>query len=155
MVIQDPRMHKDFVGTRNDEFTLSVDLAPTILSAAGIPVPKRMQGRDIAELYLDHEHAMSTWRQDFFYEWVQGNPIDADGHPPYYQIPAVFGLIRKDYKYFYWPQVNYEQLFHIEKDPYEEYDIWNSTAQTTKEVLQLMKARYQFLKTWAQSGNPV
>jgi arylsulfatase len=155
LVIQDPRMPESAKGTRNDDFTLSVDLAPTLLAAAGITPPKFMQGRDIAQLYLNPQETKQSWRQDFFYEWTQGNPVDAVGHPPYYQIPAVFALIRKDYKYFYWPQVRYEQLFRIETDPYEEADILNSTAQTTQQALQIMKARYLFMKTWAQSGNPV
>jgi arylsulfatase len=77
------------------------------------------------------------------------------GHGHYFHIPAVFALIRKDYKFFYWPQTNYEQLFHVETDSYEEWDVVNSTAQTTTEALTLMKARYQFMKEWAQSGKPV
>ena len=84
----------------------------------------------------------------------QGHASDASGHT-FRKIPAVFALIRKDYKYFFWPRTGYEQLFHIEQDPYEEADIRNSTSTTTKEALVLMKARYRFLKEWAQSGNPV
>ena len=155
LVIQDPRMPDSAKGTRNGDFTLSVDIAPTLLSAANIPVPKFMQGRDIAQLYLDTENAARTWRQDFFYEWAQGDPITAEGSMPYFQVPAVFALIGKDYKYFYWPQTRYEQLFRIESDPYEENDILNSTAQTTQQALHMMRARYVFLKKWAQSGNPV
>ena len=52
LIIRDPRMPSNKKGTTNDDFTLSVDLAPTILAAAGIEAPKRMQGRDIADLYL-------------------------------------------------------------------------------------------------------
>jgi arylsulfatase len=63
LVIQDPRMPPNQRGRFNDEFTLSVDLAPTLLSAANIPVPPHMQGRDIAELYLNPEEAAKTWRQ--------------------------------------------------------------------------------------------
>ncbi len=47
LIIEDPRMPRDRQGTTNDDFTLSVDLAPTILAAAGIAAPKQMQGRDI------------------------------------------------------------------------------------------------------------
>ena len=48
-------------------------------------------------------------------------------------------------------------MFHVEQDPYEENDVihTNTTTTTTKQVLHLMKARYRFLKEWAQSGNPV
>ena len=71
LVIQDPRMPASQRGKMNDEFTLSIDLAPTLLSAAKIPVPKFMQGRDIAQLYFNPEEASKSWRKDFFYEWTQ------------------------------------------------------------------------------------
>ena len=53
-------------GTTNDEFTLNLDLAPTILKAAGIPVPDKMNGRDMSELYLSP--GRTDWRTEFFYE---------------------------------------------------------------------------------------
>ena len=67
LVVQDPRMPENQRGTRNAEFTLSVDLAPTILSAAGIPVPSYMQGRDFAQLYMNPLETAKTWRQGFFF----------------------------------------------------------------------------------------
>ena len=175
LVIQDPRMPSSRKGSTNSDYTLSVDLAPTILSAAKIPVPEYMQGRDMAELYMHPKEATSSWRRDFFYEWTQGRPSDGQGHDhvrpsfdffltrrryshfssKYAHIPAVFALIRKDWKYVYWPQTKYEQLFHMESDPDEINDRFNDTTESTVEVLQLMKARYEFLKTWAQEGNPV
>ena len=45
---------------------LNIDLAPTVLSAAGLPVPNGMQGRDLAPLYLAEEPPV--WREDFLYE---------------------------------------------------------------------------------------
>jgi len=61
-------MPKEVRGTTNDDFTLNIDLAPTLLSAAGVPVPKFMQGRDIAQLYLNNGTASKPWRNEFFYE---------------------------------------------------------------------------------------
>jgi len=153
LIIQDPRMPMAMRGTVNDDFTLNIDLAPTILSAANIPVPSHMQGRDMADLYFNPSKA--NWRNDFFYEWTQGSPVDAVGHNDPNHIPAVFALIRKDYKYFYWPQLKYEQVFHIENDPYEEYDIFNSTAQSEPKMLEELKARYHYLKNRSQAGYPV
>ena len=45
-------------------FTLSVDLAPTILSAVGLATPEAMQGEDIAPLYLADEKP--EWRKRVF-----------------------------------------------------------------------------------------
>jgi arylsulfatase A-like enzyme len=63
LVISDPRMAKEKHGTFNDEFTLNVDLAPTLLGAAGIAPSSFMQGRDIANLYLK---ADPKWRKGLF-----------------------------------------------------------------------------------------
>ena len=52
LIVSDPRMPKDRRGSTRDDFTLNVDLAPTMLAAAGIAPPPTMQGRDIAPLYL-------------------------------------------------------------------------------------------------------
>ena len=155
LVIQDPRMPNEFRGKVNEDFTLNIDLAPTLLAAAGLKAPMSMQGRDIAQLYLDPKKATKTWRQDFFYEWSQGRPEDAQGHGTVDFLPAVFALVQKGYKYFYWPQTKYEQVFNIADDPYEEYDIFNSTAQTNPQMLTELRARYSYLKTLSQSGHAV
>lgn len=51
LIIEDPRMPRHLKGSLNDQFTLNIDLAATMLSAARIDVPSQMQGRDIAALY--------------------------------------------------------------------------------------------------------
>lgn len=71
LIIRDPRMSQGRIGTTNSDFTLSIDLAPTILSAAKIIPPLKMQGRDISVLYRDDlaNHMISNpWRTDFYYE---------------------------------------------------------------------------------------
>jgi arylsulfatase A-like enzyme len=67
LIIQDPRMPPEKVGTLEDAFTLNIDLAPTILSAANLKVPPEMQGRNIADLYLTAD-GKKTWRKEFYYE---------------------------------------------------------------------------------------
>jgi len=164
LVIQDPRMPESQRGTTNDDFTLNIDLAPTLLSAAGIDVPEQMQGRDMAELYLNNnpdeptKTKKSQWRQDFFFEWNRGSDYEAKGHD-IQNIPAVFALIGKEYKYFHWPTTNkstfkevYEQLFHVSVDPFEEHDIFNQMRDENAELIQKYKARYAYMKKQSQSG---
>jgi arylsulfatase len=174
LIIRDPRMPSSRRGTRSDDFTLSIDLAPTMLAAAGIPVPSTMQGRDIADIYLRLLDSKTTqrrrlpssssssratdgepWRQDFFYEWNQGRKEDAGDHENIYQIPAVFALVEKEFKYVFWPQFKYEQLFNNARDIYEEFDIFNATATSSEQDLIALKARYDYLKERAQNGFPV
>ena len=55
----------------NDSFTLNVDLAETILGAAGIKADENiMQGRDIADLYLPDRPSTNKepWRTEWYYE---------------------------------------------------------------------------------------
>jgi arylsulfatase A-like enzyme len=138
LIIRDPRTAKQRHGTTSDAMTLNVDLSPTILTAAGIPVPGVMQGRDIAPLYL--AEAAPDWRTEFFYE----HPIirRADF------IPASQALVRKDWKYFYWPEHKLEQLFDLTNDPGEQNDLAKDPAHATR--LAEMRARFAELKAAAK-----
>ncbi len=138
LVIRDPRLPEERRGMRNDDFTLNVDLAPTILAAANIPAPERMQGTDIAPLYLQEDPP--EWRQEFFYE----HPTIRDES----FIPSSQALVRKDWKYFYWPGHDYEQLFHLETDPLEENDLARDPAHADK--LAEMRARFKELREKAK-----
>jgi arylsulfatase A-like enzyme len=99
-------------GTMNDALTLNVDLAPTILAAAGIAAPPGMQGCDLAPLYLQ---GGTSWRTEFFYEHPTITNIE--------RIPSSEALVRKDIKYVVWPDYGREQLFDLVKDPQETTDV--------------------------------
>jgi len=45
---------------------LNIDLAPTLIDFAGVPVPKEMQGRSWRPLVRGH---VVEWRKAFFYEY--------------------------------------------------------------------------------------
>ncbi|MFN5738719.1 MAG: acetylglucosamine-6-sulfatase, partial [Akkermansiaceae bacterium] len=55
-------------------------------------------------------------------------------------IPASEALVRKDWKYFYWPDHDYEQLFHIAEDPFEQTDL----AKDPKHAEKLAEMRKRF-----------
>lgn len=137
LIIRDPRLPASKRGVTNDDLTLNVDIAPTILSALGLKSPPAMQGRDLAPLYLSGEQP--AWRDEFFYE----HPKAAEG-----RIPASEALVRKDWKYFYWPEHQLEQLFHLSSDPFEENDLAADPAHAAK--LAEMRARFNELKAAAK-----
>ena len=56
--------------------------------------------------------------------------------------------MRKDYKYIYWPEAEFEQLFDLQADPIEENDLAQDPAQT--ERLAEMRVRFNELKLAAQ-----
>ncbi len=138
LIVQDPRMKSDQHGKTNDDFTLNVDLAPTILAAVGIDAPTNMQGQDISPLYLANEKV--EWRDEFFYEHPMLKSTDF--------IPASEALVRKDWKYFYWPEFEREQLFDLNNDPIEEHDLAADPAHA--KTLKEMRTRFAELKAAAK-----
>ena len=139
LIINDPRMPANARGTVDDNLTLNVDLAPTILAFAGIEVPETMQGRDISDLYFRMVGA-EGWRTEFFYEHAT-LPGNVD-------IPGSEALVRKDWKYMFWPDADLEQLFDLTADPREENDLAADPAQ--KDRLAEMRSRFNELKQQAK-----
>jgi len=117
LILADPRMPPERRGTTNDELALNVDLAPTILAAAGVAAPPSMQGRDLAPLYLG---GAGPWRTEFFYEHPTITNIR--------RIPSSEALVRKDIKYIVWPDYDREQLFDLVRDPQEMNDVIDDPA---------------------------
>ena len=109
LVVYDPRLPANKRGRKISRMALNIDIAPTILSMAGLSVPGVMQGRDLSPLIDDKS---IKWRKDFFYE-----------HLFEYQdkIPKVEGIVSERFKYmrFIEAEPNYEQLFDLTNDPYE------------------------------------
>jgi arylsulfatase len=138
LIIRDPRAPKEKMGTTDDAMTLNVDLAPTILTAAGIPVPAVMQGSDLAPLYVSGKKP--AWRSEYFYEHPVINKADF--------IPASEALVRTDWKYMFWPAHQFEQLFDLTNDPHEENDLARDPAQATR--LAEMRVRFAELKAAAK-----
>jgi arylsulfatase A-like enzyme len=141
LIVRDPRLPATRRGATEAAFALNVDLAPTILGAAGIVSPRGMQGRDLAALYPAGEPA--NWRREFFYE--HGVIRSADF------IPASEALVRREWKYMFWPDHGREQLFHLAVDPGEEHDV--VAAPVHASVLAEMRARFLQLK--AAAGAPM
>ena len=123
-------------GTLDESFTLNIDLAETILGAAGIKPDELMQGRDISELYLNDGKQLEKepWREEFFYEFPS---------PEERYIPASTALVRKEWKYIKWPKHNREELFHLTEDPLEINDVIDSSNNTG--ILRDMRKRHDEL----------
>lgn len=138
LIVDDPRLPEDVRGTTRPEMVLNVDLAPTILAAAGVDPPGSMQGANLSTLYLGSGD--ESWRSDFFYE-----------HPTHRSasfIPASEALVTKDWKFVFWPEQEYEQLFDLKSDPHEENDLARSPEHQQR--LARMRSRFLQLKEKAR-----
>lgn len=138
LIVRDPRLPANKRGQTNDDFVLNVDLAPTILEAANIAAPPRMQGRSFAPLYLARNK--SAWRTEFFYEHAIIRDSDF--------IPASEALVQKRMKYIYWPDFKYEELFDLRQDPHETTNLAQSPAHAR--TLATLRQRFAERKAQAQ-----
>jgi arylsulfatase len=109
LVVRDPRLPPSRRGHVRDEIALNIDVAPTIVAAAGITVPPAMQGQDLSPLYVTS--SPPDWRDEFFYEHPTVTSKD--------RIPSSVGVVRRDWKYVFWPEFGFEQLFNLREDPDE------------------------------------
>jgi arylsulfatase A-like enzyme len=131
MIISGKPLAKKRRGVKSDIIALNIDIAPTILSLAGIPAPAMVQGQDLIAL-IDKK---DKGRNDFFYEHTfLGSP----------QLPKVEGVVSRDFKYMKYIEHGYEELYQTAIDPYETTNLAKDARQLTK--LNEMRARYRALK---------
>ncbi len=131
LVVRDPRLPRHLRGITRSQLVLNIDVAPTLVAAAGLPVPPVMQGHDLSPLYLSTPPA--SWRYEFFYE-----------HPTVLgrdRIPTSQAVVSRAWKYVEWPEFGYRQLFNLKKDPGELRNLARDNRHETE--LSMMRKRLQ------------
>lgn len=133
LIVRDPRLPAGKRGLTRDQFALNLDVAPTLIAAAGLPVPEVMQGQDLSPLYL--ETRPPAWRDEFFYE----HPTVTSKN----RIPSSTAVIGKEWKYVEWPEFDHRQLFDLKNDPGELRNLAADPAHATQQ-----KKMRQRLDAW-------
>jgi arylsulfatase A-like enzyme len=107
-------------GGVNKDLISNMDLAETFLEAAGLPIPARMQGRSLMPLLRGG--TPSDWRTAFYYHYYE--------YPADHHVRPHYGVITDRYTltHFYWPDVDYWELFDRDKDPGEMRSILGDPA---------------------------
>jgi arylsulfatase A-like enzyme len=103
-------------GVASDQIALNIDVAPTLLDLAGIPVPASMDGRSLAPILRGETAAP---RDHFFLEHYT-----SPAGMPY--IPRNIGIRTRTAKFFRWidPQAGgVESLYDLAADPMESRDL--------------------------------
>ena len=107
-------------GLRVDTLVELVDLAPTLLEAAGIPVELGMQGRSLINLLTG---TTSVHRSSVYCEYLDAQAL--------YDIPPVCSSVRTDrYKVAYYRGINTGELYDLLNDPNETHNLWASVHYT-------------------------
>jgi arylsulfatase A-like enzyme len=106
-------------GSRSDAMSLNVDFAPTLLEAAGLPVPADMQGRSLLPVLRGTIPA--DWRTSMYYRYYH-DPGDHDTR-------AHYGVRTRAHKLIcYWKSDEWE-LFDLVNDPQELHNLYGQPGQ--------------------------
>ncbi|MCE6991166.1 sulfatase-like hydrolase/transferase [Dyadobacter sp. CY323] len=128
LIFNDLRPAAKWHNVKSDQLVLNIDIAPTILTMAGFPVPAVMQGVDLLQVMQKKQPV----RTHFFYEHtVFASPM----------LHKVEGLVSKDYKYFNYTEHNFESFYDTRKDPEETKDVARDKKYQKK--LAAVKALYE------------
>ncbi len=102
-------------GSTCPAITSTVDLAPTILEAAGVKLPAGLHGRSLKPL-LQGE-TPTDWRTSFYYHYYE--------NPGPHDVPKHYGVITDRYKllHFYEARHGYWELYDRQADPTERTNV--------------------------------
>lgn len=121
-------------GTVNNNMVMNLDMAPTLLSAAGIAVPHDMQGISFLPLVTNTK---AKGRKAMYYHYYENGEHSVSPH---------FGISTGRYKLIrFYKRVESWELFDLQKDPSEMNNLYGNkkhqkvAAKLKNELLQLIK----------------
>jgi|RhiMethySRZTD1v2_1073278.scaffolds.fasta_scaffold01837_18 N-acetylglucosamine-6-sulfatase len=124
MLMQCPDLFKG--GSKVSQLVANIDIAPTILEAAGLKAPAGLDGQSFLPVAQGNP---VTWRQTLLYEyyWERNFP----------QTPTVHALRGNRYKYIHYHGIwDVDELYDLEADPLESRNLIHSQEhqQTAKDL---------------------
>ncbi len=100
-------------GITPEQFVANIDLAPTILDVAGLPVPGSMQGRSIAPLLRGERPA--DWRTSVYYRYYHD--------PGHHDTRAHYGIRTATHKLIHYWKKDAWEMFDLVADPAEQHNL--------------------------------
>jgi arylsulfatase A-like enzyme len=128
-------------GTSTEALVQNIDLAPTLLDAAGIIAPRPMHG--VSLLPLAREPQM-PWERDLYYHFYE--------KPGFHGVARHYGVLTERYKLIHYYQNDEWELFDRQTDPGDQYNLYGKpgtqaiTAQL-EERLAALRAQYKVPET--------
>ena len=96
-----------------EQLVANIDLAPTFLDLAGLPVPEWMQGRSIAPLLRGEQP--SDWRTSIYYRYYHD--------PGHHNTAAHLGVRTATHKLIHYWKLNEYEMFDLIRDPAEQHNL--------------------------------
>ncbi len=138
-------------GSTREEMVLNLDIAPTLLDIAGVPVPPEMQGKSM--LPLAEGKSAPTWRKDWLYEYYE--------YPGFENVKPCRGVRTERYKliHFFTDPQEFE-LYDLKEDPNEMHNLYGKPGYEhltahLKERLSALRAETNDTYEYKPSGIPL
>jgi N-acetylglucosamine-6-sulfatase len=131
LLMRYPRLIR--ANSRIEQDALNVDIAPTVLELAGVPLPRQMHGRSLVPVFGGKA---AEWRRDFLIEYF--------AEPNFPRTPTWEGLRTARWKYTRYPELEgMDELYDLAEDPIEMRNrIGDPRAATAlKEMRELLASR--------------
>jgi len=109
-IVRFPRLIKD-PGRRAHQMVLNIDLAPSLLEAAGLPVPEHMQGKSFVPIL---KSASAQGRKAWLYEYSKDFP---------YNTPGIEGVRTDTHIYIEYSSKRPPELYDVVKDPRQQRNL--------------------------------
>ncbi len=117
-------------GTTPDQFVGNIDLAPTFLDLAGLPIPESMQGHSVAPILRGESPA--DWRETFYYRYYHS--------PGHHNTAAHYGVRTRTHKLIYYWDKDAFELFDLVNDPDEQHNMLYSPIEAKRPAVQKLFA---------------
>ncbi|HRP33505.1 MAG TPA: sulfatase [Agriterribacter sp.] len=115
-------------GTVVKSYVMNLDIAPTLLNVAGVPVPDSMQGQSFLPQLTDKK---VKERDAMYYHYYENGEHSVSPH---------FGVQTKRYKLIrFYKRVNSWELYDLEKDPHDMHNLYGKKGYDV--ITRDMKAR--------------
>jgi len=145
-------------GTALQEMVANIDIAPTILDLAGIPVPAVMDGESMKPILLGRQREHG-WRTHFMSEFAEGTTQtdrwNGTLFPLYDEPQNQWRMLRvlnstHNIAYIQWDQeyifdkVDFNEYYNLATDPWQKKNLWQSAPPSLKASLQAeVQAMYE------------
>ncbi|MFK7977701.1 MAG: sulfatase [Halioglobus sp.] len=100
-------------GTQASGLVQNIDLAPTLLDAAGVKAPKPMHGVSLLPLL---ESPTMEWKRDLYYHFYE--------NPGFHGVARHYGVHSERYKLIHYYENDEWELFDLETDPADQNNLY-------------------------------
>ena len=121
-------------GSVSTDLVENLDFAPTLLTAAGVAVPGRMQGESMVEVLRGRTPA--DWRQSVYYHYYE--------HPGVHNVARHEGVRTVTHKLISFYETGEWELYDLAADPQEMTSVYGQPG--TEELTAELKAELEFLR---------